>query len=470
MADLHALSLGQIVAGIKTRLFSPLEVAQACIRRHAQVEKYCLAWEHFDPEALQHQAQRITERLVAGAPSRPFEAAPIGIKDIFNTIDFPTQMGSPLWKGFTPGNDARIVFSARQLGALFPGKTTTAEFAVHTLGKTLNPFAPDRTPGTSSSGSAAAVSARMVPVALGTQTAGSITRPASFCGVYGYKPSFGLLPRTGMLKTTDSLDTIGFFAAHSADMRRVLDGLRVRGRDYPIVNTRVDAAQARPHGKPWRIALFRTHTWGNAEPYARDALDHWLGLLTAQPGIEVTEIPEPPLMETAHETHAIIYDKSLAYYFKEEFKRKELISPVMYGLIDHGNSIAQGDYLGALARQAEIAEEMDTLLQNFDAFVSLATAGAAPARHEREKPDPSLMWTMAYLPTIAIPCFQTQDKLPFSLQLGARRYNDYLLLDLVDTLVACGLAPAVSSEPEQLSTQVPASASPDALRKSDDNR
>lgn len=450
MADLHELSLGQIATGIATKHFSPAEVAQACIARHARVEKQCLAWECFDAGSLERQARLTTDRLAAGAAPRPFEAVPIGVKDIFNTADFPTQMGSPIWKDFTPGNDARIVFNARQSGGWVPGKTTTAEFAVHTLGKTLNPFAPDRTPGTSSSGSAVAVSARMVPVALGTQTAGSIVRPASFCGVYGYKPSFGLLPRTGMLKTTDSLDTIGFFTAHSADLRRVLDVLRIRGNDYPIVHARVDAPQTRPSGRPWRVALLRTHTWNDAAPYARQALEHWADQLATQPDIELTEMAEPPIMESAHETHAAIYDKSLAYYFKEEFKRKELISPIMYELIEHGNAIGQPRYLGALARQAEMAEAMDARLQNFDAFVSLATAGAAPLRNEREKPDPSLMWTMTYLPTVAVPCFQAPDKLPFSLQLGARRYSDYPLLDLIDTLVARGLAPAQSRVPDHL--------------------
>lgn len=447
MAGIHELSLAQVVDGIAKARFSPIEVAQSCIARHAQVEKHCLAWECFDAESLDRQARLATARLAAGAPSRPFESVPIGVKDIFNTADFPTQMGSPIWKDFTPGNDARIVFNARQAGALIPGKTTTAEFAVHTLGKTLNPFGLDRTPGTSSSGSAVAVSTRMVPVALGTQTAGSITRPASFCGVYGYKPSFGLLPRTGMLKTTDSLDTIGFFAAHSTDLRYVLDGLRVRGSDYPIVHAQLDKPHHPPIDRPWRIAFLRTHTWREAAPYAQSAMERWIDQLASQPDIELMEVEEPPLMAHSHETHATIYDKALAYYFRDEFKRKELISPIMYEIIEHGNSITQEDYLAALAHQAEMAEAMDTLLQNFDAFVSLATAGAAPLRDEREKPDPSLMWTMTYLPTIAAPAFTAPDGLPFSLQIGARRYNDYTLLDFVDILMAHGLVPAASKTP-----------------------
>ena len=392
------------------------------------------------------QAVAADARLSAGIGLRRFEGVPLGVKDIFNTENFPTQMGSPLWKGFTPGNDARTVFNARQLGALVPGKTVTAEFAVHALNKTLNPFAPERTPGTSSSGSAVGVLARMVPVALGTQTAGSITRPASFCGVYGYKPSFGLLPRTGMLKTTDSLDTIGFFAAHRADIRRVLDGLRVRGSDYPIVQTKVDSPSPKPAGKPWRVAFLRTHTWENAEPYCKVAIEDWVSRVAREPGFEVLEIDEPSLLVTSHQTHATIYDKALAYYFKEEFKRKELISPVMYEIIERGNKIKQCDYLASLALQAEMADAMDTLMADYDIFVSLATAGAAPMRDQTENPDPSLMWTMTYLPTIAAPLFLSPDGLPFSAQIGGRRYNDYRLLDALDELAMRGLIPEQSRE------------------------
>ena len=140
----------------------------------------------------------------------PLNGIPFGIKDIFNTQVMPTTMGSPIWAGFVAGNNARSVDSILRKGALSFGKTITAEFAVHALNATLNPYDVSKTPGTSSSGSAVAVALGIVPFALGTQTAGSIIRPASFCGVWGFKPSFGLIPRTGVLKTTDSLDTVGF--------------------------------------------------------------------------------------------------------------------------------------------------------------------------------------------------------------------------------------------------------------------
>lgn len=441
MSNLHELSIGQIVAGLAAGHFSPSEIANACIARQQLLEERCLAWEVFEPEALMRQAQAAEQRLAAGEYVRPFEAVPLGVKDIFNTIDFPTQMGSPLWKGFTPGNDARTVFNARELGALVPGKTTTAEFAVHALGKTLNPHAPLHTPGTSSSGSAAAVAARMVPVSLGTQTAGSITRPASFCGIYGMKPSFGLLPRTGMLKTTDNLDTIGFFAAHQADLRRMLNGLRVRGSNYPIVQAKVDSYLPKADGHPWRIAFIKTHTWDGAADYVKQSVLDWVAKLGKEQDVELIEIEAPPLLNDAHRVHSISYDKALAYYFKGEFSRHELISPIMYEIIGHGNEISLDEYLASLEAQSEMAAAMDMLLANFDAFVSLGTATAAPLRDEVEIPDPSLMWTLTYLPTVAVPLFKSPDGLPFSLQLGARRYNDYRLLDFLDVLEDRGLAP-----------------------------
>lgn len=434
MTNLHELSIGQIIAGLAAGHFSPSDIAAACIARYELLEDKCLAWETFDAHALKRQALVAERRLATGGAVRPFEAVPLGIKDIFNTADFPTQMGSPLWKGFTPGNDARTVFNARELGAVVPGKTATAEFAVHALGKTLNPYSLAHTPGTSSSGSAVAVAMGMAPVSLGTQTAGSITRPASFCGVYGMKPSFGLLPRTGMLKTTDNLDTIGFFSAHQADLRRLLDGLRVRGGNYPIVQAKVDAYSPKPDGVPWRVAFIKTHTWDGATDYVKQDIQNWVATLGGEKDIEILEIDEPELLNDAHSVHAITYEKALAYYFKEEFKRHELISPIMYEIIDSGNKITQAQYLAALDSQVEMASAMDALLADFDAFISIGTASAAPLRDQVESPDSSLIWTLTYLPTVALPLFKSSEGLPFGLQIGARRYNDYRLLDFLDEL------------------------------------
>ncbi|MDA9133110.1 amidase [Alphaproteobacteria bacterium] len=441
MTNLYELSIGQTLSGFSSGQFSPSDIVAACIARYELLEDRCLAWEIFDADALKQQALITERRLADGEVLRALEGIPLGIKDIFNTVDFPTQMGSPLWKGFTPGNDARIVFNARQLGALIPGKTTTAEFAVHALSKTLNPYSPFHTPGTSSSGSAVAVASGMVPVSLGTQTAGSITRPASFCGVYGMKPSFGLLPRTGMLKTADTLDTIGFFTAHQADLRHVFDGLRVRGGNYPIVQAKVDTYSPKPEGTPWRVAFIKTHTWDGAADYVQQDIRDWVSKLGREKHIEVLEVDEPALLKNAHSLHSVAYDKALAYYFKEEFKRRELVSPIMNETVARGNKVSQDEYLEALDAQAQMANAMDILLASFDAFISIGTASAAPLREQVEDPDPSLIWTLTYLPTITVPLFKSPEGLPFGLQIGARRYNDYRLLDFTDELTERGLMP-----------------------------
>ena len=307
---------------------------------------------------------------------------PIGVKDIINTADFPTQMGSPLWNGFTPGNDARVVFNMKRAGGLVPGKTVTAEFAVHTLGKTINPWAPERTPGTSSSGSAVAVALGMVPAALGTQTAGSIVRPASFCGVWGMKPSFGLIPRTGMLKTTDSLDTVGFFAGHAADLQRLFDGLRVDGRDYPVSHRAFTdtARQSRAGTKPPLACRLRAPACvaARARPMRRHAMEAWVQQLAADPRFEVIEagaarrdgrVPPAARHHLQPRARLLLQGRVQA--------RPSSSRPVM-NAIDRsrpGRS-ARESYASALERQVELARVMEQLARAaYDVMVTLSTAG-----------------------------------------------------------------------------------------------
>ncbi|HUQ18424.1 MAG TPA: amidase [Gemmatimonadaceae bacterium] len=401
-------------------------------------------WVTFDSNTLHRHAEEIQKRLDSGVPLRRLEGIPVGVKDIFNTIDLPTQMGSPLWRGFTPGNDARVVHSLRDAGAAIPGKTDTAEFAVHAIGNCLNPHDVTRTPGTSSSGSAVAVALGIVPVAVGTQTAGSITRPASFCGVYGCKPSFGLIPRTGMLKTTDSLDTIGFFCAMQEDIERMLDVLRVHGSNYPVSHAALtdDARQDKPGNRPWRVALVRTHTWDFAADYARDALVSFASRLAEDRNIVVNDVSVPAEMSSAHDVHQTIYDKTLSYYFRDEFENPDQISPIMKELIERGQSVSVGSYHSALRAQDSLTHSMDDFFDDYDVIVSLSTSGEAPPRNEMEQPDPSLMWTLTHLPVISAPVFTSPSQLPFGVQFAARKYNDLLLLRFTDYLARLGLIPS----------------------------
>ena len=436
-------SIKEITKKISSREITPLDIARECIERIEKYNERYKVWVCYDREILFKQAMKISERLNEGGNIRALEGIPAGIKDIFNTYDFPTQMGSPLWQGFTSGNDSRVVYYLKQAGAVVPGKTDTAEFAVHAIGNCLNPHDITKTPGTSSSGSSVAVSLGMVPVSIGTQTAGSIVRPASFCGVYGCKPSFGLIPRTGMLKTTDSLDTIGFFTSKYEDLERVFEIVRVHGSNYPISNDALSdkRRQNKSEDRPWKIAFVKTYTWDHAFDYAKDAILKFVKKLSETDGIEVTEAELPEDIQSAHIVHERIYDKTLAYYFQEEFKKPEHVSSIMNEIISRGNLISVSEYHQALKDQEKIVSGMDDFFDNYDIIVSLSTAGEAPDRNETERPDPSLIWTLSHLPVVSSPAFISPDGLPFGIQFAARKYNDLLLFRFLDRLRESGIIP-----------------------------
>lgn len=437
------LSIKNIVRKISDKEITPADIVQECIEKTDSYNEKYKVWVSFCKETLLREAESAMKRIENGENIRVLESIPVGVKDIFNTADFPTQMGSPLWKGFTPGNDARVVHYLKNAGAIIPGKTDTAEFAVHAIGNCLNPHNITRTPGTSSSGSSVAVALGMVPAAIGTQTAGSISRPASFCGVYGCKPSFGLIPRTGMLKTTDSLDTIGFFTSKYEDLITMFEVLRVHGSNYPLSNNALldKKRQSKDESRSWKVGFAKTHVWEHASDYAMESISEFIDKISGTPGIEVREIELPVALKKSHEVHQTIYDKTLSYYFKEEFQKPEYISEVMNDIFSRGSRISVEEYLKALRDQENLIETMDDYMKDLDVIVSLSTAGDAPLREESEKPDPSLIWTLTHLPVVCAPLFKSPDGLPFGIQFSARKYNDYLLFTFTDYLHSLNLIP-----------------------------
>ena len=430
-----SISLAEGVRSVKNKQFSAVEWAEACLSRIDQCESELKAWAYFDRELALKTAGQIDQKLASGDPAGVLCGAPIGVKDIFNTQDMPTCMGSPIWKDFTPGNDARTVFYLKEADAMILGKTATAEFAVHALGETLNPHDPSRTPGTSSTGSAVAVATGMIPAALGTQTAGSIIRPASFCGVYGFKPSFGLIPRTGTLKTTDTLDTVGWFARSSEDLELLFDVLRVKGTNFPLSHQAFeDVSRQTVKGRPWRVALVKTYTWKNAEPYAKQSLENFAKQLSKDSNIHLEEVELEKAFQDSHRIHSVIYEKALTHYFKKEFEAHTLISSVFYEMINRGKNLTLDDYKNALEEQIKLSQKMEKFFENFDIILTLSTAGEAPLRNVVEKDDSCLIWTLCGLPVIGAPQFKSPGGLPFGAQLVARRYNDPLLFNFTKFL------------------------------------
>jgi Asp-tRNA(Asn)/Glu-tRNA(Gln) amidotransferase A subunit family amidase len=443
LIDFRSTGVVELQAAFKAKRLKPSDVAKACVERIARLDPTYKAWAIHDDATVMRLATEADQRLAAGEALRPLEGVPVGVKDIFNTIDFPTEMGSPTWKGFTPGNDARVVFNVKRAGAIVVGKTRTAEFAVHALPETLNPHDPTRNPGTSSTGSAVAIALGQAPVTLGTQTAGSIIRPASFCGVYGCKPTFGSLPRTGILKTTDTLDSVGFFVSRAEDLAAVFDALRVHGRDYPLIEKYYsDPARCeKPASRPWKIGIARPHVWSLAEDYAKAAFDGWIAKLAGQSDIEIKEITLPSELAQGHEIHRNIYHRCLTYYFQREFGQSELISPLMREIVAEGESISNETYRQALAEQDKLTGAMDACLADYDVMLTLSTAGAAPLREVSETPDSALLWTLTGLPAVSAPVFIAPDGMPFGAQIVSRRYNDRLLFAFISDLCSRELLP-----------------------------
>jgi Asp-tRNA(Asn)/Glu-tRNA(Gln) amidotransferase A subunit family amidase len=437
------LSIRDINIKMQSKELDPLDLVEESIARNAKLGSTYKPFRCFDEDVLRRQAEVTRSKLSDEQSLKPLECIPVGVKDIFNSCDYPTEMGSPLWKGFTPGNDARAVYNLKNNGAVVAGKTVTAEFAVHALNETLNPHNIELTPGTSSSGSAVSVALGIVPVSIGTQTAGSIIRPASFCGVYGCKPSFGLIPRTAMLKTTDSLDSVGFFSYFSEDLRSVFDACRVHGPNFPISYKALGdpSRQIKPKSRPWRVAFVRNDCWENTPEYAKTEMNAFVRRLSRFQDIQLLEVQLPTEMEAARDTHKTIYNKSLSYYFSKEYEKKDFISSVMVGLLEDGQKITFQEYHSALAQQSSLINKIDGFMQDYDVMLSLSTSGQAPLRVQEELPDSALMWTLTHLPVVSAPVFQSPDGMPFGLQITARKYNDILLFNFVDFLREANLIP-----------------------------
>src|SRR6266576_5799027 len=223
--NLHVLSASEAARLIREGVISSEQLIEACLARVREVDEQVQAWTFLDPDYALAQARAADQFRLSGQPIGPLHGVPIGVKDIFDTADMPTENGSVLCAGRTPSRDATAVSMLRAAGAVIMGKTVTTEFAYFSPGKTRNPHNPEHTPGGSSSGSASAVATEMVPLALGSQTNGSTIRPAAFCGVYGFKPTHGLIPRSGILELSRTLDHVGLFSRHVEDLALLAEQL-----------------------------------------------------------------------------------------------------------------------------------------------------------------------------------------------------------------------------------------------------
>lgn len=428
MAELHELTATELLAGYKKGEIRPRHVFYALKKRIEKVEPQVKAWVHLDFDGVEERLLKYEHGH--NTESKSLYGVPVAVKDVYNTAEFRTEMGSVIWEGFTPGNDARVVHDLKYDGAYTLGKTCTSEFAVHALTETRNPYDLNRVPGTSSSGSVAAVAAGMAPVALGTQTGGSVIRPASYCGVFGYKPTYGLVPRTGVLKTTDTLDTMGWFARSVDDLRLLFESVRVKGRDYPYVNEQV-VNKSMP--SKVRIGVFKGPRWQFATTDAKEAFDKVLDQLAKQNTVELVEIDFPD-HDQIMESHQLIYCKSLSYYFKAEVRNsKKEITDVLNKMLDDGDKITPASYQKEIDRQAELTIKLNNELQ-VDTFLTLSAGGHAPEVGKDDIPDSCWPWTYLGMPALNIPLLKSSADLPIGVQLVGAKYRDYEVFNVADLI------------------------------------
>lgn len=444
-ADLAALTASDAAARIARGEITSVMLVEACLARIAEREDTVQAWAHIDPDYALEQAQMADERRAADPSTGPLHGVPVGIKDIIDTFDYPTENGTPAHAGRKPGDDAMLVSALRDAGAIILGKTVTTEMAVQHPGKTRNPHNPDHTPGGSSSGSAAGVADNMMPLAVGTQTGGSVIRPASFCGVYGFKPTHGMISRTGVLMQCPPLDTVGVFGRSLEDVALIGDCLTAYDARDTWMRQRsrtrfLEVARQEPPVEPV-FAFVKSPPWDKcADDVTKEAFSELAGEL----GDRCDEFELPSIFAEGYAMQKVLQTADIAkFYGPIHEKAPGVLSDSLVGKIEEGRKITAVDYNRALDIREALSAGLDEVFERYDAIITPASAGPAPKGLETTG-DPvfNCLWTYLGVPCVTAPLLADENGLPFGVQLVSARYDDGRVLRntrwLVDRLTGAG--------------------------------
>jgi len=437
LVDVTSLTAAAALARIGDGRMSAEDLVNGCLARIRADEPRVQAWAFLDETRALEQARNVDRVRREGHATGPLHGLPVGVKDIIDTADMPTEDGTVLNAGRRPQYDAAIVERLRSAGAIILGKTVTTELATYAPGKTRNPVNPEHTPGGSSSGSAAAVAAHMVPVAIGTQTNGSVIRPAAYCGVYGYKPSFGLVPRYGILQQSPPMDQVGFFARTVEDLAIIAEPLM--GHDTRDPSTR---PMARPNLRevalqdpplPPSFAFTKTQNWNDAEEQTRLAFDEVALAL----GERAVPFSVPSIFDDAWQWHATVMEADLARNYHALYERgRDRLSDSLRAQIERGRLVSAVDYNNAVARIDAMGTAFEEIFDRCDVILTAATAGPAPHGLESTgSPAFCTLWTFAGMPAVTLPLLHAENGLPMGIQLVARRGDDARLLRTARWLV-----------------------------------
>jgi Asp-tRNA(Asn)/Glu-tRNA(Gln) amidotransferase A subunit family amidase len=440
------LGVVAVARQIRDGKISSEELTRACLARIEAREPEVQAWAFLDPEHALRQARAADEWRKRGRPLGPLHGLPAGVKDIIDTADMPTENGTVLHAGRRPRQDATLVSLLRAAGAIILGKTVTTELAVYGPNKTRNPHNLEHTPGGSSSGSAAAVADGMVPLAIGTQTNGSVIRPASFCGVYGFKPSHGLIPRTGVLVQSPPLDTVGVMAANLEDLALLAEPLMAFDAKDPASRPRarpnlLDALGEAPPVPP-KLAFVRSPVWDQAEKDAKAGFAELVEALADQ----VEDVELPSAFQDAIELHRSVMEADLAKSFAREYERgRDRLSARLREMIERGQEIRAVDYNRAVQRISALNAALAEVFGTYDAILTPAAPGEAPqGLGSTGSPIFCTIWTFCGTPAVTLPLLTGASGLPIGVQLVGEKGDDARLLRTARWLIETvrGSAPA----------------------------
>ncbi|MGB7242521.1 MAG: amidase, partial [Sulfitobacter sp.] len=428
--DAYKLNAAEALTYMEVGRLSSVELVQSCLDRIKDTDDTLKAWAFLDPGAALAQAAECDRIRKAGMALGQLHGIPVGLKDIIDTAKMPTQRGTPIFAGRTTDTVARLVEHLREAGAVIMGKTVTTELAFVHANQTRNPHNPDYSPGGSSSGSAAAVAAQHVPLAVGTQTNGSVIRPASFCGTFGFKPTRGVISRTGLLQTSVSLDQVGCFGRTLADVALLTDAIGGYDQNDPasFARPRPDMSAGAKADAPvtpdlvWFNLPFNNRLSG----VSRDAFDEILIIL----GPQVTRMEPAGTLSNLVAVQARIHEYEIAQHQAKVFDGHwDLISETLKPIINRARQITKMEYEDALEVKASAEAFFADFFVEFDAIIAPSAAGEAP-RFGAGTGDPIFctLWTLAGLPCISLPLLMGDNDLPIGVQLiGPSEKDDRLL-------------------------------------------
>ena len=431
LTDLHLLSPSEAARLIRDGVVNAEELVAACLAHIAAGDDEIQAWAFLDPEYALTQARALDQLRLSGQPIGALHGIPIAIKDIFDTADMPTEYGSPIHAGRTPSRDATAVSLLRGAGAVIMGKAVTTEFAFLNPGKTRNPYNSAHTPGGSSSGSAAAVAAHMVPLAIGTQTAGSTIRPAAYCGVVGFKPTHGLISRYRASPLSRTLDHVGLFARTIDDIALLAEQLVAYDENDPDTRPRAripfsTISSEEPPLAPV-FALIKTPMWERVDQDTKEGFTE----IVEQLGEQVEEVELFPSARDAWQWHQTIMGAEVAFNFEREWETsRALLSPQLRAQIERGREIGALEYQRVLKQISPLYGSFVELFeQRYDAILTAAAPSAAPHGLSNTG-DPAFctLWTLCGMPSLTVPLLQSSDGLPIGVQLVGPRGSDARLL------------------------------------------